>query len=374
MFTECLKNMMDRSARFLLLVCTILLPLGAHCDQRALSRPVQTLKRGTGHVPFCKDLLPSSAKDPFCLETGYEKHIRPNPRQPIKISVYIRVNEIEDVSAEGLSVRYHLQVTLRWVDERVNTTPAFRVRDSKEIIQRAMLGDKAEISRTIDTDYLHFLWVPDVTIYNLKQIVSLEMVKPQTALKIYRNSTLEYRFSARLTVGCSFFFNNYPIDRQVCNFLIGSSSMTKEEMVFQGAFFHPMETQRPLPVEYDLVKLAEEERVRRRVDKLDAVPRNFSVTGFTLKMTRLFGKNILQTYVPSGLFAYVSFISFLIDRTEQTGRLSMLVLLALLQVNILSHLKVGADDHAEVSQYISKKGVRKNNVRGLVKWTFFLPF
>jgi len=79
------------------------------------------------------------------------------------------------------------------------------------------------------------------------------MARPQTSLRIFANSTLEYRFSARATIGCSFFFDNYPLDRQECDFLVGSESHGNDEMVFEGKFFHPMERQRPLPVSFELV-------------------------------------------------------------------------------------------------------------------------
>ncbi len=268
------------------------------------------------------------------------QHVRPNPDKPIKVGIDLRINEIEDVSAEGLSVRYHLQFTLRWRDERVQTTSAFGVTDSREIVQRVMDPKRMEVSRSMDTDFLNYLWVPDITIYNLKQLATLEMVRPQTSLRIYKNSTIEYRFSARLTVGCSFFFSNYPIDKQVCDFLVGSSSLTKDEMIFQGSFYHPMETQRPLPVDYELVRLPVDERIRPRVEKEGQAPKNYSVTGFKMRMTSLFANIVIQTYVPSGLFGYVSFVSFLIRRKEQTGRLIMLVLLTLLEVNVLANLKV----------------------------------
>ncbi len=206
------------------------------------------------------------------------------------------------------------------------------------MVQRVMDPKKMEVSRSMDTDFLNYLWVPDISIYNLKQLATLEMV---TSLRIYKNSTIKYRFSARLTVGCSFFFSNHPIDKQVCDFLVGSSSLTtKAEMIFQGSFYHPMETQRPLPVDYELVRLPVDERIRPRVEKEGQAPKNYSVTGFKMRMMSLFANIVIQTYVPSGLFGYVSFISFLIRRKEETGRLIMLVLLTLLEVNVLANLKV----------------------------------
>ena len=43
--------------------------------------------------------------------------MRPNPDKPIKVGIDLHINEIKDVSAEGLSMRYHLQFTLCWHDE-----------------------------------------------------------------------------------------------------------------------------------------------------------------------------------------------------------------------------------------------------------------
>ena len=75
------------------------------------------------------------------------------------------------------------------------TTSAFGVTNSREIVQRVMDPKKMEVSRSMDTNFLNYLWVPDILTYNLKQLATLEMVLPQTSLRLYKNSTIEYRFS-----------------------------------------------------------------------------------------------------------------------------------------------------------------------------------
>ncbi len=321
--------------------------------QDQVSKPVeQPDEKRQDSTPYCH-LLDRKSLIPLCLESDYEKHVRPgSPREPIKVEVHLRINEIEDVSPEGLSISYHVQIDLRWVDPRVRATrAAFDTPDAGEIVDTVVKRpEHVERRRQIDTDYLDYLWVPDLMIYNLKHMSTLDMLRPQSSLFVYRDSTIEYRFTVRPTVGCSFDFAAYPIDHQECKFFLGSFSLPIDEIVFQGSFIHPMEHQRPLPVEYDLVKLSDEERFYPN----KTATKKYSVTGFKMQMVSRYSNVVIQVYVPAALFAYVSFISFMIDRKEQAGRLTMLVLLSLLEVDILANLSV---HHETFSLYTLYDGI-----------------
>jgi len=63
-----------------------------------------------------------------------------------------------------------------------------------------------------------------------------------------------------------------------------------------------------------------------------------------MKMKSLFAKSMITTYIPSGIFAMASFVSFLIDQEEKTGRLSMLVLLFVLQIVTFNGIKAPPSD------------------------------
>ena len=76
-----------------------------------------------------------------------------------------------------------------------------------------------------------------------------------------------------------------------------------------------------------------------RFDKLDndrakAGLEEYSSTGFTVFLTRAPKSHLSNTYLPSGLLTFISFISFLIPVDMVPGRMALLVTIFLMLVNI----------------------------------------
>ena len=65
---------------------------------------------------------------------------------------------------------------------------------------------------------------------------------------------------------------------------------------------------------------------------------NFSVAGFEMILARHLSHYLITYYLPSGLFVMVSWISFLIPPEIVPGRMSLLVTLFLVLVNIFNNI------------------------------------
>ena len=65
---------------------------------------------------------------------------------------------------------------------------------------------------------------------------------------------------------------------------------------------------------------------------------NFSVAGFEMILARHLSHYLITYYLPSGLFVVVSWISFLIPPEIVPGRMSLLVTLFLVLVNIFNNI------------------------------------
>merc|ERR1711923_598707 len=65
-----------------------------------------------------------------------------------------------------------------------------------------------------------------------------------------------------------------------------------------------------------------------------AIGMNYSVTGFELILTRKMSFNIVTYYLPSGLFVVVSWISFLVNPEIIPWRMTLLVTIFLVLINI----------------------------------------
>ena len=287
-------------------------------------------------------------KLPLCWPKNYEKHVRPDKEKATEVKVHIGFSDVEEINDQLMNIKFHLHITLSWSDPRLEMTKNFNETSSKdndssdgdesiEASKDKKAQEKGESRvRIIDPDLLRKFWIPDVTIRNLIDVQYLHMLKQQSTLKVYENKTVVYSFAARLNIGCKFYFAGYPLDNQQCLFQLGSNSYTNDEMTFSGSFYHPYERQRPLPMTFDLVKLTENETVVTMSNEGSDVEQTFSFYGFKIICYRQVLGFIFRTYLPATMLVFVSWVSFMIEQKQVTGRLALLVVLTLTLINIFN--------------------------------------
>ena len=73
-----------------------------------------------------------------------------------------------------------------------------------------------------------------------------------------------------------------------------------------------------------------------------ALGMNYSVAGFELILTRKMSFYIVTYYLPSGLFVVVSWISFLVNPEVIPGRMTLLVTIFLVLINIFNTIQTNS--------------------------------
>ena len=168
--------------------------------------------------------------------------------------------------------------------------------------------------------------------------------------------TVEYMFAARVTIGCNFDFDDYPLDSQSCELFLGSYGHTIEEMVFIGKYLNDKnKKQRPLQYKIDFKDLSDDDKVytAKTADKTQGD--KFSVCGIKIVLERTFVGYILRTYFPAALIVFVIWVSYLIEQEEVVGRLALLVTLTLIEINILNGIaanKIPAKSTMAIEIYV----------------------
>ena len=107
---------------------------------------------------------------------------------------------------------------------------------------------------TIDKEKIKDFWMPDLYIYNLKQIENLDVLEKRGGVKLFGNKTIRYAFSTKTIIGCEFHYQNYPFDSQSCDFTVGSYGYSSKELIFNGEFHHVIENEKPLQLINKLCK------------------------------------------------------------------------------------------------------------------------
>lgn len=285
--------------------------------------------------PDCKDESVVTTL-PFCLNEGYEKHLRPKPGEQMIVDVKFTFNEIEEVNDKELSMTIDMHVRLSWEEPRLEITEVYNRTDSKDEARKnnQTVDEHEDMGKKVDQEIIQHLWTPDVSILSLKRFELGKLIKQLATLKIFRNKTVSYSFGTRATVGCSFFFASYPLDTQTCDFKLGSYGYTVKDVLYSGTYLQPKTRQRPLQVSVDIRDLPENERFRIERSRDDKIVGNYSVYGFRIQTERGITGFVFRTYFPSGIGVFVSWISFLIDQKAVAGRLALLVTLTLVEINI----------------------------------------
>ena len=73
-----------------------------------------------------------------------------------------------------------------------------------------------------------------------------------------------------------------------------------------------------------------------------ALGMNYSVAGFEMILTRKMSFYIVTYYLPSGLFVLVSWISFLVNPEVIPGRMTLLVTIFLVLINIFNTIQTNS--------------------------------
>jgi len=260
----------------------------------------------------------------ICIPTNYSKFDLPNETQTT-VSVGIDIKDIPKIDDKDFSVTLNAFFVVRWKDSRL-------VIDQDRIDQ--ILGSDASLEPEwipVDVSFIKEFWLPDAEILNLKEFKTLDVLSKLEGLWLNRDFEIMYAVATRITFICPMTFNSFPLDVQVCLFQVGSFNYDNTKMVFTDEFIAD-ESQIRSVLDYavEIRKLPESKQ------NYVAITGNYSVAGFELTLRRKVSHYIITCYLPSGMFVIVSWISFLIPPDIVPGRMTLLITVFLVLVNIFN--------------------------------------
>nr|XP_040571567.1 glycine receptor subunit alpha-2-like isoform X2 [Lepeophtheirus salmonis] len=169
------------------------------------------------------------------------------------------------------------------------------------------------------------------------QITSMrQIVTDVSGVILFKNRSVLYTVSTEAIISCPMKFSAYPLDHQECKFHVGSYIHDASQIYFTGTYGHDVANQRAQQYEINITALDLEDKMVKWAN------RDYSQTGFKIKLNRRRTPVLLQTYLPSGLFVVVSWISFIVPPEVVPGRMALLVTLFLVLVNIFNSVTANA--------------------------------
>ena len=122
------------------------------------------------------------------------------------------------------------------------------------------------------------------------------------------------------------------------SFQVGSFNYHMDQLVFANEMVPQANTSIKSILDYEItIKDLKPEETH-----YIALGKNFSVAGFEMVLQRKMSFYIVTYYLPSGLFVVVSWISFLVNPEVIPGRMTLLVTIFLVLINIFNTIQTNS--------------------------------
>lgn len=172
-------------------------------------------------------------------------------------------------------------------------------------------------------------------IINLKEFETHKVLSKLEGIWIDSNKNILYALATRIIFFCPMKFNSFPMDIQVCKFQVGSFNYDNQKIIFANEFVPDATTSVKSILDYD-IKIHD---ILPEETHYIALGMNYSVCGFEMVLSRKMSFYVITYYLPSGLFVLVSWISFLVNPEVIPGRMTLLIIIFLVLINMFNTIQ-----------------------------------
>eukprot|EP00091_Calanus_sinicus_P005152 TRINITY_DN15538_c0_g1_i1.p1 TRINITY_DN15538_c0_g1~~TRINITY_DN15538_c0_g1_i1.p1 ORF type:complete len:294 (-),score=61.59 TRINITY_DN15538_c0_g1_i1:84-872(-) len=173
----------------------------------------------------------------------------------------------------------------------------------------------------------------------MKSFSVLDVYSKLSGIWIDSNKSVLYSQAVQISFVCPMNFKRFPLDKQRCQFRVGSYSYGVAQMIFitkefgYSSYSKNVNKNSP-PLDYDLSM----EALKENVIDYGSLG-NFSVAGFEIILSRHSSSYLVTYYLPAGVLVLISWVSFMIPYDMVAARMTLLVILFLALLNIINTIK-----------------------------------
>ncbi|XP_023328635.1 glycine receptor subunit beta-type 4 [Eurytemora carolleeae] len=249
------------------------------------------------------------------LPDDYNSDLPPAQGGPVPVDLRLRVLQIAEINDNSQTMTVEMSVGLTWTEPRL-------------LFNNIFDWESRKLIKTSDQLIQH-LWAPNLHFLSTERMEKISTLKNTGTVTIFRNGTVIYDSSIRLTVGtCVMSYQNYPMDSQLCRVLSVSHSNSIHEVVLRGSISYNTEFQRPLQYKLELRHLPDNYTFMVMEDAM------YSVQGFEVRLDRRLAPMLTRMYIPTQLLVFTSWLAFFVPPEVVSGRMVLLVTLFLMIINI----------------------------------------
>lgn len=287
-----------------------------------------------------------SLASPWCLPKEYDRKKPPflltkndsKKEQKMNIHYAFSIREVSEVVDKDQTLQIPMYFTVSWTEDRLE------VDQNSPVWMGSKTGPANE--STEDAETLKQLWKPNLEIYGLQEFKKHNILNEMAGLRISRSKRITFDIKVTIKISCLMDFSDYPFDEHSCNFQVGSYFYDRDSVTCTSTFRDPkksnarVSTERALQHAVTFNKLSKKHRIVRLASG------DYAACGFQIYLQRKHQPLIYQIYIPCCLFCTVSWISFIIDPKVVPGRMSLLIILFLVIINVFNNVRSSAPSAA----------------------------
>ena len=156
------------------------------------------------------------AENRYKLDPDYDRDELPPSDGPLIIKASWNLRSILDVNEAKQTMSLDATFRFTWKDTRVKGI----MENDEEYV---MINPDHKV-----TNILNQIWMPDIFIDQAIKIGTENLYLTPSSIRIYPDHTIRYAARKTLKVACMMYFQQFPVDAQVCNLTIHSFAYTTD--------------------------------------------------------------------------------------------------------------------------------------------------
>lgn len=252
------------------------------------------------------DWLTSNVSLHSILPENYDMLEKPQPSipgKPIRVSLSLKIRDIQDVNEEHMELATEMFLRFHWRDSRLNTPPSLQP------------GQWLNLHPTI----FDKMWKPITFVDHMKGLRIYKLISPASSLRVQSDGFIRYSVLLTVTIVCKMSFRDYPFDSQHCVIHLEDYSYRTEEVIYEWE-----------PPGVEVSPLLTHDHYDIKVEVLDTHnyshhTMSFPALEFHINLQRRLSFHLLQTFIPSALFVWVGWLSFLVPPEVVPGRMVLTI-------------------------------------------------
>ncbi|XP_042886404.1 glutamate-gated chloride channel alpha-like [Penaeus japonicus] len=253
------------------------------------------------------------------IPSDYDQFQFPPSRDggPLPVWLSAKVRDIQKIDEENMDITIEWFIRLYWRDMRL-TPPAHLAKGEWE---------------NIAPDITRYVWLPTTYIDHVKEVTKPSLLVSPESFRMQNDGLIRYSISVTTRVSCPMDFSAYPFDNQVCYFKMESYQFTAKQVSYN--WFDPKIGRSPKiqlgQFDFDFYSVQQQNTSHHN--------RSYPTVMVELVLRRRIVYHLMNTFLPSGLFVMVSWLTLLVPHHQMPARMVLTITTLLTLVSMFAGVR-----------------------------------